>query len=304
MLLFVMRRSLWLLAVLLAVSVITFVLMHLVPGGPWDEEKALPPAVVESLNRRYGLDQPLWQQYFTFLGRAMRGDLGDSFTRQNQGVTEILVRGVPVSAMLGALALGISLVVGLSLGVLAALRPNTWVDYLCVGLATIGASVPNFVLGIILIVVLSVSLKLVPTGGWGTPQQLLLPAITLSLFPTAYIARITRAAMLDVAHRDYIRTARAKGLAERIIVRRHMLRNALIPILTIAGPIAANLVTGSFIVENLFVIPGVGRLFVQGVAARDYGLIMGATLLFAAAVSVANFVVDVLYAAVDPRVRY
>ncbi len=303
MITFVFRRTIWLVLVLLAVSLLTFVLMHLVPGGPWDEGKPLSPEVVANLNRRYGLDLPLWEQYLKFLGGALHGDLGASYTRQSQGVTEILLRGIPVTATLALSALALALIIGLILGCLAALHPNTWIDYLCVGLATVGASVPNFTLGIILVVVLSVTLKLVPTSGWGTPQQLVLPVLTLMVFPTAYIARITRAAMLDVVHRDFIRTARAKGLTERVIVFRHMLRNALIPVLTVAGPIAAHLVAGSFIIETLFVIPGVGRLYVQGVIGRDYGLIMGATLFFALVISVANLIVDITYAAVDPRVR-
>jgi len=301
---FIIRRLLWLGPVLLAVTFITFVLMHLVPGGPWDAEKALPPAVVENLNRRYGLDAPYWQQYVNFIWHALQGDLGLSFIRQNQTVTEILLQGLPVTATLAGLALGLALSIGMVLGVLAALRQNTWVDYLSVAFATLGASTPNFVLGIILVLTLSVMLKLVPTSGWGSPQHLLLPTITLSAFPAAYIARITRSSMLDVIRQDYVRTARAKGLPEQLVVTRHILKNALIPVLTVAGPIAANLVTGSFVIETLFAIPGVGRLFVQSVLARDYGLIMGAVVFYTVVISLANLVVDILYALVDPRIRY
>ena len=301
---FIIRRLLWLGPVLLAVTFITFVLMHLVPGGPWDAEKALPPAVVENLNRRYGLDAPYWQQYVNFIWHALQGDLGLSFIRQNQTVTEILLQGLPVTATLAGLALSLALSIGMVLGVLAALRQNTWVDYLSVAFATLGASTPNFVLGIILVLTLSVMLKLVPTSGWGSLQHLLLPTITLSAFPAAYIARITRSSMLDVIRQDYVRTARAKGLPEQLVVTRHILKNALIPVLTVAGPIAANLVTGSFVVETLFAIPGVGRLFVQSVLARDYGLIMGAVVFYTVVISLANLVVDILYALVDPRIRY
>jgi len=301
---FIIRRLLWLGPVLLAVTFITFVLMHLVPGGPWDAEKALPPAVVENLNRRYGLDLPYWQQYVKFIWHALQGDLGLSFIRQNQTVTEILLQGLPVTATLAGLALSLALSIGMVLGVLAALRQNTWVDYLSVAFATLGASTPNFVLGIILVLTLSVMLKLVPTSGWGSLQHLLLPTITLSAFPAAYIARITRSSMLDVIRQDYVRTARAKGLPEQLVVTRHILKNALIPVLTVAGPIAANLVTGSFVVETLFAIPGVGRLFVQSVLARDYGLIMGAVVFYTVVISLANLVVDILYALIDPRIRY
>lgn len=305
MTLYIVRRVLWFVPVLLAVSLITFALMHMVPGGPWDGDgRTLAPSVIENLNRRYGLDLPYWQQYLKFLGGAIQGDLGVSFVRRDTEVTTILLQGLPVTAAVGGTALAIALVAGITLGVLAALKQNSWIDYLSVAVGTLGASVPNFVLGIILVFVLALGLRLLPTSGWGRPEHLILPALTLAALPTAFIARVTRSSMLDVIHQDYVRTARSKGLAERAVVLRHMLRNALIPILTVAGPIAANLVTGSFIVENLFSVPGVGRLFVVAVSARDYGLIMGATLFFAVAISVANLIVDVLYAAVDPRIRY
>lgn len=305
MTLYIVRRVLWFVPVLLAVSLITFALMHMVPGGPWDEEgRTLAPSVIENLNRRYGLDLPYWQQYLKFLTGAIQGDLGVSFVRRDVEVTSILMQGLPVTAAVGGIALGIALVAGITLGVLAALKQNSWIDYLSVAVGTLGASVPNFVLGIILVFVLALGLRLLPTSGWGRPEHLILPALTLAALPTAFIARVTRSSMLDVIHQDYVRTARSKGLAERAVVLRHMLRNALIPVLTVAGPIAANLVTGSFIVENLFAVPGVGRLFVVAVSARDYGLIMGATLFFAVAISVANLIVDILYAAVDPRIRY
>ncbi|MBI2887353.1 MAG: ABC transporter permease [Chloroflexi bacterium] len=301
---FVLRRVLWLGPVLLSVSFITFVLMHLVPGGPWDSDKTLPPAVIENLNRRYGLDQPYWQQYLSFLARALQGDLGLSFIRQNQTVSEILLQGLPVTASLAVLALVLALVTGLTLGVVAAFRQNTWVDYLCVAFATLGASTPSFVLGILLVLTLALGLKVVPTSGWGQPQHLVLPALTLTALPAAYIARITRSSMLDVIHQDYVRTARAKGLAEQVVILRHVLRNALIPVLTVAGPIGAHLAAGSFVIETLFAVPGVGRLFVQSVLARDYGLIMGATLFYTVIISLANLAVDILYAVVDPRIRY
>lgn len=301
---FLVRRVLWLGPVLLAVSFITFSLMHLVPGGPWDADKALPPAVVENLNQRYGLNLPYWQQYLNFILHALQGDLGVSFIRQNQTVTEILLKGLPVTGTLAALALVLSLSAGVALGILAAFKQNSWLDYLSVAFSTVGASIPNFVLGILLVMVVSVNLKLVPTSGWGTPQQLLLPVLTLSAFPAAYIARITRSSMLDAIRQDYVRTARAKGLAEHVVLLRHVLRNALIPVLTVAGPIGANLVAGSFIIETLFAVPGVGRLFVQSVLARDYGLIMGVTLFYTLVISLANLAVDLLYAVVDPRIRY
>lgn len=301
---YLLWRLAWLIPVLLGISLITFGLMHLVPGGPWDREKALAPAVVENLNRRYGLDQPLWKQYLSFLAGALRGDLGVSYLYQDRGVTEILLRGLPISATLGLLALALALVLGLTLGVLAAVHRNSWLDYACVFFATGGASIPNFVLGILLVILFAVTLGWLPSGGWGTLDRAILPALALALFPAAYLARITRSSLLEVLHQDYVRTARAKGLRERRVLLGHVLRNALIPVLTVSGPIAANLITGSFIVETLFSVPGIGRTFVQGVFARDYGLILGITLFYALVVALANFVVDLLYVVVDPRIRY
>lgn len=298
-----MRRFAWFALILLGVSAITFVLMHAVPGGPWDEDKAVAAAVRENLNRRYGLDLPYWQQYLVFLGRAVQGDLGVSFVRQTQPVTQILAQGLGASLTLAAIALGISAVAGLLLGVGSALRHGSWLDYAAAVIATAGASIPNFVLGASLVLLLSVTLQLLPTSGWGSPQHLVLPALTLAALPTAYIARISRAATLDALSEEYVRTARSKGLPDRVVVLRHVVKNALIPVLTVFGPIAAHLTTGSFIVETMFGVPGAGRLLVQSVLARDYGMIMGATLMFAAAVALANLVVDVLYAVVDPRVR-
>jgi oligopeptide transport system permease protein len=297
------RRLLWLLPTLLLVSLVTFWLMHLVPGGPWDGEKTLPPAVVDNLNRRYGLDRPLWEQYLGFLAGALRGDLGVSFIRQNEPVTDLIRTALGPSALLGALTLAVALAVGVTLGGLAAVYRGSPLDRASVVAATVGASTPNFVLGILLVVGFALGLRLLPTSGWGGPQHLVLPVITLAAFPTAHFARMTRTAMLDVLHQDYVRTARAKGLPAAAVNARHVLRNALLPLLTVAGPTAAHLVAGSFIVESLFAIPGLGRLFVQSVLARDYGLIMGLTLFFAVIITTTNLVVDLLYAAADPRVR-
>jgi oligopeptide transport system permease protein len=209
-----------------------------------------------------------------------------------------------VSFVLGGLALIVSTVLGISLGLLAALRQNTMVDYASVGLVTLGASLPPFVTGMLLLVVFSAELHWLPTGGWGSLQQAVMPVIALSLLPSAYIARITRASMLEVLRQDYIRTARSKGLREQAIVFRHVVRNGLIPVLTVIGPVAATLVTGSFIVESLFSVPGIGRSFVTSIGARDYGVIMGTTLFYTTIVVLANMAVDVLYVFVDPRIRY
>jgi oligopeptide transport system permease protein len=292
---YLVQRVLWLVPVLLGVALITFVLMHQVPGGPWDRAKRLPPDAVENVNRAYGLDRPLWEQFGDYLLGLARGDLGVSFRSNNRPVAEVLADGIRVSATLGLLALAV---------IVSALRKNTVLDGAAAGFATLGASVPSFILGMLLLAVFTAQLHWLPSGGWGSPKQAVLPVIALSALPAAYIARITRAAMLDVLHQEYVRTARAKGLSERAVVSRHMLRNALIPVLTVIGPIAAMLVTGSFIVEQLFAIPGVGRAFVTGIQARDYGVIMGVTLFYTFTVALANLAVDLVYAVLDPRIRY
>jgi oligopeptide transport system permease protein len=301
---YTIRRSFWIIIVLLAVAFITFSLMHLVPGGPWDREKTLPPQVIENLNKKYGLDKPFFEQFGNFLWGVLHGDLGLSYTYQDRDVTDIILQGLPKTATLGITAFLLAIIIGIPLGMAAALRQNSIIDYISVFFSTLFASIPGFVLGIFLIILFSVTWHLLPTGGWGSTKQLIMPAFALGALPAAYIARITRASILEVSRQDYIRTARAKGLRERVVMFRHILRNALIPVLTIAGPELAFLISGSFIIENLFSIPGIGRLFVQGVFQRDYGLIMGAILFYAFAVAIVNLIVDLLYAVVDPRIRY
>lgn len=301
---YLIRRILWLIPVLIAVSLITFFLMKLVPGGPWSDEKRLAPEVIANLNRRYGLDKPMWEQYLNFAWKAVQGDLGVSFQYKDRPVVEIIAEGFPKSATLGLIAVTMALVVGIPLGIAAALRQNSWIDYICLFFATIGASTPSFVFGIILMIVFSVWLHLLPTSGWGTWQKLIMPSITLSLLPTALVARMMRASMLEVIRQDYVRTAYAKGLAGNVVLRRHMIKNAMIPVITVVGPITAEWIVGSFFVENVFTVPGIGRLLVQSVGARDYGVIMGVTLFLAFLVALANLIVDMVYAYVDPRIRY
>jgi oligopeptide transport system permease protein len=298
------RRLLWVIPVLWFVATITFVLMHKVPGGPFDRTKALPPQTLANLNRKYGLDKPGWEQYALYLGNAARGDLGNSYSSSDRPVTQIIGQGLEATATLGLIALLLCAVLGLALGILAALNQNGVLDYLSVGIATLGASTPTFISGLLLIIVFSLALHLLPVTGWGDAQHAILPIIALAFLPTAYISRIARASMLDVIRQDYVRTARSKGLRERAVILRHVVRNALIPVITLLGPIAANLVTGSFVIEYLFSIPGIGRTFVQSVAARDYGLIMGITLFYAFVIAIANLAVDLIYGYVDPRVRY
>jgi oligopeptide transport system permease protein len=304
---YLIRRLLWTALGLFVVAFITFALMHLVPGGPWDvmgAGKTLAPQVIENIKIKYGLDRPFLVQFGDYIWNTLHGDLGVSYIYQDRGVTQILMQGLPITATLGVTAFILALLIGLPLGMSAALKQNSPVDYISVIFATIFASIPGFVLGIFLIILFAVKLHWVPTGGWGSFKQIILPAFALAALPAAYIARISRASVLDVVRQDYVRTARAKGLAERVVLVRHILRNALIPVVTIAGPEFAGLITGSFIIENLFSIPGIGRLFVNGVFQRDYGLIMGTVLLYAFAVAIINLAVDILYGAIDPRIRY
>jgi len=301
---YIARRILWLLLVIFVVAFITFLLMHLVPGGPWDREKQLAPQVVENLNKKYGLDQPFLVQFGKYIWGLLHGDLGVSYIYQDRGVTSIILEGLPKTATLGLVAFLLAIFIGIPFGMAAALRQNSLVDYSSVIFSTIFASIPAFVLGILLMIIFSVFLHVLPTGGWGGISYIIMPAFALAAIPAAYISRITRASMLEVIRQDYVRTARAKGLGERIVLIRHILRNALIPVLTITGPELATLISGSFIIESIFSIPGIGRLFVQGVFQRDYGLIMGSILFYAFAIAIVNLIVDILYAAVDPRIRY
>jgi oligopeptide transport system permease protein len=301
---FVLRRILWLILVLFVVLLITFILMHLVPGGPWDREKALAPKVIEALNKRYGLDLPLWRQFVNYVFGVLHGDLGISYSYADRTVTSLLIHGVPITATLGVLAFVFAQAIGIPFGVAAALKQNSPVDYASVLFSTIFASIPGFVLGILLMVIFSVVLHWLPTSGWGSVRQLIMPVFCLAALPAAQSARITRASTLDVMRLDYVRTARSKGILESTIRVRHIFRNSLIPVVTVAGPELANLITGSFIIENLFAIPGVGRMFVQGIFARDYSLIMGGILFYAITIALLNLVVDILYAAIDPRIRY
>lgn len=302
---YILRRLLVMVPLLWAIATITFFLMHAVPGGPFDNEKPLPPDTVAALERKYNLDGSLMDQYRSFLGGLVQGDLGLSF-RQDRPVTEVISEGVPESAQLGLCAFTFALVLGLTLGILSGVKQNGPLDYLAVFVSTAGAAVPNFVLAVFLVLFFGLKLGWFDVIGWefGNPRQMVLPIIALGMFPAAFIARITRASMLEVLRQDYIRTARAKGVQEFSIILRHAVRNALVPVLTVLGPILAGLIVGSFVVEQYFAIPGIGRAFVEAVGARDYGIIMGMTLLYAALIAVLNLAVDVSYAVANPRIRY
>jgi oligopeptide transport system permease protein len=301
---YIVRRLLWIIPVLFAVSVLTFLLMHAVPGGPWAREKALPQATVDMLNAKYGLDQPIYIQYITWAGNLVQGNLGPSYKYIDRTVNDIVSEGIWTTVQLGLMAFALSVALGIPLGILAALGHNRWPDYLSTGVSMVGIAMPSFVLALILVVFFGVTLKLLPTGGWKGPETWILPTIALAGFPIAVIARYTRASMLEVTRKDYIRTAHSKGLDGRDVVSRHMIRNALIPVVTILGPTLAFLVTGSFIIETIFGIPGVGRYYITAISQKDYGVLMAMTVLYAFAVAFLNVVVDVLYAYIDPRIRY
>ncbi len=304
MIAYIGRRFLWIIPVLFTVSIITFFLMHAVPGGPWDRDKRLPQATQDRLNAKYGLDQPIYIQYITWAGKFIQGDLGPSYRYTDRTVNEIVADGFWTTVQLGIMAFILAVLVGIPLGIFAALGHNRGPDYVSTSVSIIGIATPSFVLSILLIVFFAVQLGWFPTGGWKGPQYWVLPTIALAGFPIAVIARYTRASMLEVTRKDYIRTAHSKGIRDQAVVSRHMIRNALIPVVTILGPTLAFLVTGSFIIERIFGIPGIGQFYITSISTRDYSLLMAMTMLYAFAVAFLNVVVDVLYAYIDPRIRY
>jgi len=301
---YLLRRVLWLIPVVFVVSVITFGLMHAVPGGPWSNDRNESAGIAAHISATYHLDQPLPVQYALWLGDFLRGDFGPSFRYADRSVGAIIADGLPKSILLGVLAFIVAVAVGIPLGIFGALGHNKAPDYVATSISIVGIATPSFVLAILLVVLFSVVLKWLPATGWKGPDTWVLPVIALAGYQIAVIARYTRASMLEVTRKDYVRTAHSKGIGGQAVVRRHMIRNALIPVVTILGPILAFLVTGSFIIETFFGIPGVGRYYVQAITGRDYGMIMAMTVIFALTVAVFNVVVDVLYAFIDPRIRY
>jgi len=300
---FILRRILWAVPVLWVVATITFIMMHLVPGGPFDREKKLPPEIKANIEAKYHLDQPLHLQYLLYIKGLLKGDLRPSYKYQGRTVNDVISDSLPVSMQLGAVALSITLVLGLLAGIISSLKAHSFWDRVSMLIATAGISIPSFVLGALLILVFSHKAKLLPPALWEDARHVVLPALTLGLGPAAFIARLSRSSILETNRQNYVRTARAKGLPERLILIRHILRNAMAPMITILGPLTAALVTGSFVVEFIFSVPGMGKFFITAVTNRDYPLIMGVTLIYALLIIVANLVVDLLYTAIDPRVK-
>ncbi len=300
---YLLQRLLMTIVALWAIVTITFFLMHAVPGGPFARDKELPEVIIHNLERRYHLDWPLWKQYLSYLWNVCRWDFGPSFKYTARSVNDIINDSFPVSATLGALAVGLSLVVGIPVGIISAVRQYKWEDNVTRFLATLGVALPNYVVAAALIYFVGVKAGWLPVARWGTWDRAIMPALALAGFPTAFITRLVRSSLLEVLQQDFIRTARAKGLPGQVVMYRHALKNALIPVVTYVGPLIAGIFTGSFVIERMFAIPGLGFAFVASITNRDYTLIMGATVFYSALLLVMNFLVDIAYVVIDPRIN-
>ncbi|MEE8538966.1 MAG: oligopeptide ABC transporter permease OppB, partial [Woeseiaceae bacterium] len=299
-------RLLWAIPTLLLVIVLAFLMVHAAPGGPFDAERALPPEIEANIARAYHLDEPLPQQFVRYLGGVLRGDFGPSYRYRDYSVSELIGRAIPVSMKLGVLAMALAVLAGVSFGTLAALRQNSVLDRLTMGLAITGISIPVFVVAPLFILFFAVKLQWLPASWSGSTSawRFLLPVIALALPQVAYIARLTRASMIEVLGSDFIRTARAQGLGTVAIIRYHAMKPAMLPVLSYMGPAIAAILTGSVVVEEIFGIPGVGQFFVRGALNRDYTLVLGIVIFYAALVILLNLIVDVLYGFLDPRIRH
>lgn len=303
MLTFLLKRLFHGLVVLWVVTTLTFILLRLVPGGPFDRERRLPPEVLANIEAKYHLDEPLWRQYLRYFAGILHGDLGPSYKYLDRGVKEIIAETLPTSALLGLLALVFALAVAIPAGLAAAYFRNSWIDRLSLLAATLGISLPHFILGALLIWLFALQLGWLQAGRWDNAASMVLPTVTLGAAPAAYLAALLRAALIETFGEDFIRTARAKGLRERAVVFKHALGNSWVPLVTVMGPLTAALLTGSFVVEYVFALPGMGRFFITAVTDRDYPLIMGVTLVYTALLVIANFLVDLCYGYLDPRIQ-
>ncbi len=303
MLNYIIRRILYALMALLVVVTVTFLFMHIIPGGPFQREKALPEAIKANIEARYKLDQPLHVQYYDYLSHLAKGDLGPSYKYRGRTVNEIIAERFPVSAQLGGMVVALALMLGVPAGILAALKQNKTLDYVVMFFTTIGIAMPSFVIGTVLMYFLAYRWGLLPSAMWGTPQQVIMPTIALAGLPTAYIARLTRSSMLDVLSQDYMKTALAKGLPQLRMLLVHGIKNAIIPVVTYLGPLLAQILTGSFIVENIFAVPGLGKHYVTSIYNRDYTVILGVTIFYCVLLILANLLVDLAYPLIDPRIK-
>jgi oligopeptide transport system permease protein len=300
---FLIKRLVYGLVVLWVVTTLTFILLRLAPGGPFDRERKLPPEVLANIEAKYHLDEPLSKQYLRYLAGIIHLDLGPSYKYLDRGVKEIISDTLPTSALLGLLALLFALTVSFPTGLIAAYFRSSWIDRFALLTATLGISVPHFILGALLIWLFALQLGWLQAGRWDNAASMILPTITLGAAPAAYIAALLRSTLIEALGEDFVRTARAKGLRESAVLVKHALRNSLLPVLTVMGPLTAALLTGSFVVEYVFAIPGMGRFFITAVTDRDYPLIMGVTLVYTALLVAANLLADLFYAYADPRIR-
>jgi oligopeptide transport system permease protein len=303
MFVYVAKRSFEAFVTVFVIATVTFLLLRTIPGGPFDSDKALPPEIIANINAKYNLDKPLIQQYLIYITDIFRGDLGYSYKYIGRSVSDIISESFPASFKLGFYSLIIAYIMGIPLGLYAAARHNTWWDSFLMFIANSGVALPSFLVAPILIIIFSFWLKWLPPALWDGPLYYIMPVITLGIRPAAVIARLTRSSVLDVIRSDFIRTAKSKGLSEQVVLYKHVLRNSLIPVLTMSGPLIAGLLSGTFVIEIIFAVPGMGKHFVQSVSNRDYPLILGLTLLYSVILVVANLIVDLLYAIVDPRIK-
>ncbi len=301
---YILNRLISMIIVLFIVATLTFFLAKAIPGGPFTKEKKVPDAVLKNLEKKYNLDAPLWKQYTDYMLDLLKGDLGPSFRYDALTVNDIIKKGFPVSALLGAISILLAILIGIPAGIISSLKQNSWRDNIVMFFSILGLSIPNFILATLLMYIFGLKLGILPIAGWGKFSNLILPSITLAAYPTAFIARMTRSSMLEVLSQDYIKTARSKGLSEYVVIFKHGLKNAILPVVTYLGPLIAAVFTGSFVVERLFFVPGLGRYYVTSIYDRDYTVILGTTIFYAAFLVFANFLVDIVYAFLDPRITY
>lgn len=303
MLHYILKRIWITLLTLFTVVTLTFFLLRLMPGGPFDGEKNLPPKIKAKIEEKFGLDKPVFTQYTNYMTNLLKGDLGPSMKREGRTVNWVISYSFPTSAKLGGVAVLLSLALGLFLGIISALNFNKWPDSLCMVLSTLGVTIPSFVIGVFLMYIFGVYFKVLPITGLKTMQSYILPSIALSGYSIAFISRLTRSKLVEVMKSDYIRTARSKGLSREKIIIKHALRNTLIPIVTYLGPLIAAILTGSFVIESIFAIPGLGSEFVTTITNRDYTVVMGVTIFYSAFLMICNLIVDILYVIIDPRIK-
>jgi len=303
MLNYIIKRLVASIVTLWVIATATFFLMHAIPGGPFDSEKPLPPQIKANLEEKFGLNKPISEQYMIYMKNLLKGDLGPSLKYEGRTVNDIIAYSFPTSAKLGVVTVIVSLIFGTYLGVTAALNQGKWQDQLVMVIATLGVTVPSFVMATFLILIFAVKLQILPAVGFEGPANYVMPVLALGGYSLSFIARLTRSSLLDVIRQDYIRTAKAKGLSRNVVIYKHALRNALIPIVTYLGPLMAGILTGSFVIEKVFGIPGLGREFVTGIYNRDYSMIMGLTVFDSFLLITFNFIVDLLYAVIDPRIK-